>query len=119
MPDVGIGRGKGGEEGDADDNTAHFAVAHVIARHASAGLIAQVGVVEQRGGVSSQEPERQPMLCHPIHASALYCSRGIGLRPKAPNLGKATRIRIRARGADESMGPSAIGYPRNYAHGAL
>ena len=71
MPNIGIGRGEGGEERDADDNTAHFAVAHVITRHAPTGFRSQVGVVEQRRGISGEEPKRQPVLRDPRHAIVL------------------------------------------------
>ena len=45
MSDIGIGRGKGGEEGNTDDDAAHLAIAHVVAGHAAAGLATEVGVV--------------------------------------------------------------------------
>ena len=45
MSDISIGRGKGCEEGNTDYDAAHLAITHVVARHAAAGLAAEVGVV--------------------------------------------------------------------------
>ena len=54
MTNVGIGGGKGRKERDTHHDAAHFAVANVVARHATAGLIAEVGVEEKHARVCAE-----------------------------------------------------------------
>ena len=67
MPDVGLGRGKGRQEGNTFDDTAHPAVAHAGARHAAAGLAAEIGVVKERVLVTCLRNQGQPVLFYPSH----------------------------------------------------
>ena len=76
MANVGIGRREGCEEGDADHHAAHFAVTHVVARHAATGLTTQIGVVKQCPRVTGEQCEREPMLCYPIHGGSLFLQLG-------------------------------------------